>query len=489
MLGGILARYANMSIPPEHRARFFVEGEARLTFTRLLMEDLPDAEIYLVGGTLRDVMIGRMPNDIDLVVRNVEPEKLENWLNRHGAAEFVGRFGTYKFVPHGCQGKDSIDIALPRTERIGEGHAGGRSDMDVKFDAFLPIKEDLSRRDFTINAMAYSLSTGRLIDPFLGLHDLQAGVISAVLIPEQRFFEDATRMLRALRLASQLCFGIESHTWTAIVKNIPRLNNTTITEEGKNVFAVPREAIGKEFLLGFADHPVHTVRLWADCGALHLYMPALAELEDVAEQNGNRALEQTLTVLNLLMKPMFLETHGYKKPPATVLVAGLLSYLKGDAVDQAYQICRNLYFHQFDRNHNAYVNCEDVLWLLEHVNHFETHDPSGMRPSEFEDHFMNERGRQLLLLMHAYFVASGTHTVARERLHVAMRIADEFATMGEGRTRVPKLISGRDIQALNIPPGPVYRDLERMVRDAQLAHRVHTPDEAKELLRQLIRQL
>ena len=163
------------------------------------------AEIFVVGGIVRDHLIGRPSKDIDLVIRLIPMEQLIGVLEKHGSVDLVGKsFGIIKFVPTGWT-DEAIDIALPRTERkIGIGHQG----FDVNVDHTMPLEEDLKRRDFTLNAMAVHLQGG-LIDPFGGLNDLNSGVIS--VITDQSFTDDPLRMLRAIqfcaRFEMRLCFN------------------------------------------------------------------------------------------------------------------------------------------------------------------------------------------------------------------------------------------------------------------------------------------
>lgn len=477
MSGGFLTRYAQHSFPPEYRANVFVDGEPRLTWTSLFFDAFPNADIYLVGGTVRDALLGRIPDDIDLVIRNVPIDTLENWLRSHGAFEVAGkRFGTFKFSPHGCASRSPIDIALPRKEFIGDEHYSGRRDLEIQFDPTLPIKSDLARRDFTINAIAYDIHRGKLIDPYGGLDDLHHGLIRAVLEPGERFFEDATRILRGLRFASQLGFGIEHHTWHAIKDFIGLTNKTVMLEDGTHGYVIPREAIGKEFLLGFVAHPAHTISLWSEAGALNMFLPEVTELE------------KTIQTLHLLEKPAFLAAHGSSSPSATTLVAALFSFIDEDPESRAFKTCKSLYFHQFPKNHKAFTDCKSALWMVEKMRMFEEHDPASLRPSEFEHMFCNERGRELLLLMHAVQVASGKHSIARERLHTARRILTQMmATIcPDGETHLPHLISGNDLKALGIPEGPQYRELKNTVRDAQLTHRICTKEEAMDLVQKQI---
>ncbi len=485
-----LVQYARNTISPEQRVRLFIAGEKRLTWISLFYETFSEAKIYLVGGTLRDVILGRVPNDIDLVIRNVAPEQLEHWLLQHGAADFVGRFGTFKFIPHGCGGQEPIDIALPRTEHIfKEKHLSGRKDLAINFDYKLAIEEDLARRDFTINAMAIELRDGRLIDQFFGIQDLHAGIISAVLVPEDRFHEDATRMLRALRFASQLGFGIEKNTWTAIKNNIDLLNNIEIKEDGRHVFVTPREIIGREFLLGFTAHPVHTVRLWSEIKALHLFMPQLAKLEKMVDEKNSSLLNKTYDLLNLLNRDHILHSYKIKKPTPTLLVAALMAFVEDDKAKTAFHICKDLYFHQFHKKHASKINCNDLFWILDHIHDLENQDPANMPPSMFEKIFLNDRGRDLLLLMHGMMIISGKHSIARERLHVAKRIRSKMIELGffaGADGRLPRLINGKDIQKAGLEPGPKYRNIIDKIRDAQWSGKINTKKEALEYLQTLI---
>lgn len=480
----LIATYTPPSLSPEWRLRDFISQEKRLTWMGLLLDEFPRGELFVVGGTVRDVLIGRFPKDIDLLVRGIEPEKLESWLQRNGAAEFVGRFGTFKFIPHGQAGIEPIDIALPRTEYMRDGHNGGRRDMDVHFDYMLDIETDLSRRDFTINAIAFNVKTNRVVDPFHGLRDLKYKLINAVLRPENRFLEDATRILRGLRFASQLHFGIEENTWKALKDNVHLLENTFRDDEGRAVYAVAREAIGKEFLLGFLEHPVHTVHLWAEAGVMHLYMPELLALEGNDEREVE-ARERTEDILHLLHKKSFLKEYSKRKPSLTAMLGGLFAFTDIESGD-AKKICVKLYFHQFSENNRAYVDCDKLYWLLENLFLFEDNSPAMMRPSEFERMFMNDKGEDLLLLMQAYYTARGIHSPARERVLQAKRMRSKMLDLymvAGGGEKLPKLLAGSDLKQLGIEPGPEFRVIFEDLRDKQLLGEIVEKGEAENYIR------
>jgi tRNA nucleotidyltransferase/poly(A) polymerase len=483
---GILIHYAKQSAPPAFRASVFIAAEERLTWVSIFLSDFPDADVYLVGGTLRDVLLGLTPRDIDLVIRGVEIKKLKSWFGTNGAYKFVGtRFGTFKFTPHGQTNRQPIDIALPRKEMVGEDHNSARTDLEILVDPHLRIEEDLSRRDFTINALAYNVAEEVVIDPFGGLFDLDAKLIQAVEDANERFFEDATRMLRALRFSSTLGFGIEEKTWNAIKHFIHLLDGTTMTEEGTHRYVIPREGIGKEFLLGFLAHPVHALRLWKEAGALKMFLKEAAGLEHIIESGGGSRQDYLENLMNALHRGTLLEMHGYHSSPANVFVAALISAFEGEA--SSIRLCRDFYLHQFPNSHPAHVDCRQVGWLVEHINDFEEVDPATIRPSVFEKQFMNERGRQLLLLMHAKCIASGMHGAERERLHIARMMLSQFSKrIAPNGVSLPHLVTGADIESMGLVPGPVYRTLIDQVRDEQLMQKIHTTEEALDLLRILV---
>ncbi len=168
---------------------------SQFSFITKLVKKFPKAEMYLVGGALRDIIIGRNTKDYDFVVRNVSLKDLEKYLSRLGSVNFVGRtFGVLKFSPAVKKGvkkvtSEPFDIALPRKE-YSIGNSGHYRDFKVTSDHRLSIRHDLSRRDFTINAIAYDLRKYRIVDPWNGVEDIHAKIIRTVGAPAERFQED-----------------------------------------------------------------------------------------------------------------------------------------------------------------------------------------------------------------------------------------------------------------------------------------------------------
>jgi tRNA nucleotidyltransferase/poly(A) polymerase len=480
MHGGILIHYANQSATPESRVAMFVESEPRLTWTSLFLDQYPQAKIYLVGGTVRDILLGYFPKDIDLVITGISADIIERFLTSQGAVRLVGeRFGTFKFVPHGCRNQEPIDIALPRKESITPNHSSGRKSLKIQSDYTIPIQEDLSRRDFTINAIAYNLQSREIIDPFFGQNDLCSQIIRTVLTPEDRFYEDSTRILRGLRLAAQLRFGIEQQTWSAICNNMDLLNNKIISHNGTFAYAVPRDAIGREFAIGFICHPVHTLTLWEQSGALKMFIPWLYAQKNIVLEDKTTAFEKTKTLLHTLERPSFLAHHKLDSMHPNVLIAALSMFCEEN--QKALHLCRDLYLHQFPANHWARIDCDIVEWLIDNARILENNDPSNMRPSVFEKLFCSQKGKQLLALVHAIELTQSRHCASTQRLHTALRLYDHYCSQ-----TYPKLISGSDILEFGITPGIKVREIMDIIRDAQLIGKIETKEQAKNYIKSMI---
>lgn len=167
---------------------------------RLLSDKLV---LYQVGGSIRDEIMGLKPDDYDFTTPSV-PDDIELAIKNIGRKPHIigKRFGT---VSLSVQGK-KVEITTFRTEK----YAKGSRKPAVSFTASL--EEDLGRRDFTINAVAKDILTGKIIDLFGGKEDLKKGIIRSVGSPKSRFKEDPLRMLRAARFASQFNFQIEPYT-------------------------------------------------------------------------------------------------------------------------------------------------------------------------------------------------------------------------------------------------------------------------------------
>ena len=179
-------------------------------------------EIFLVGGAVRDLLLGREVYDFDFAT-NARPEQVNRLFERTVPTGI--RHGTVSVLLN----KNSYEITTYRTDGV---YSDSRHPDEVCFSQ--KIEDDLSRRDFTINALAYDLKDQNIIDLFSGLADLEAGIIRTIGKADDRFREDALRMIRACRFSAQLGFFIETETASAIFSNaglIQNLSNERIRDE------------------------------------------------------------------------------------------------------------------------------------------------------------------------------------------------------------------------------------------------------------------
>lgn len=159
---------------------------------------------YLVGGCVRDRLLGRGPKDLDIEVYGLAADVVRAVCARVGTVDEVGASFAILRV---TVGGETVDVSLPRREsRTGRGHR----DFAVAADPGLSPAEAARRRDFTVNAILQDPVTGEIVDPFGGVRDLQARVLRAV--DSRTFGDDPLRALRAVRFASTLGFRVEAHT-------------------------------------------------------------------------------------------------------------------------------------------------------------------------------------------------------------------------------------------------------------------------------------
>src|SRR6202163_2316933 len=170
-----------------------------------LAEAVRDAggRALLVGGCVRDELMGRQPKDWDVEIYGVEPASLRELLNAFGPVNVVGEaFTVYKLGAH-------LDVSLPRRERkTGRGHRA----FFIEGDPEMSIVAATARRDFTINAILKDPLSGEIIDLFNGRDDLQSGILRAV--SPNTFGEDSLRVLRAAQFAARFQFKIDPQTVT-----------------------------------------------------------------------------------------------------------------------------------------------------------------------------------------------------------------------------------------------------------------------------------
>lgn len=235
-------------------------------------------DCYLVGGALRDTVLGKVPHDYDLAT-NALPDEMLNIFPK--SVSTGAKFGTIIVLMQDKQGEThEIEVTTFRSE---SGYVDGRWPTDVKFVD--DIDKDLGRRDFTFNAMALDLSqlnmggveeemSGELHDPFDGVGDISKKVVRAVGTPIERFKEDGLRAFKACRVASQLGFSIEKNTLEAMKESLPVASQVSM------------ERVRDEFMKMIlnSSKPSVGIELMRQVGLLNLFMPELSEGVDVEQK-------------------------------------------------------------------------------------------------------------------------------------------------------------------------------------------------------------
>ena len=219
-------------------------------------------EAYLVGGAVRDVLLGKPASDWDITT-NAKPEDMIRIFHRVIPTGIAHGTVTIHFM-----GKE-IEATTFRSE---SGYSDGRHPDSVSFNATL--EDDLSRRDFTMNAIAASLKDGRIIDPFDGQKDIKAKIIRTVGKPEERFLEDGLRPIRALRFSSQLNFKIEEATYEAIKEN----------QVQEKIKSISMERFRDEFeKILHSEEPSLALRRMEETGILKIFIPELTECRNCSQ--------------------------------------------------------------------------------------------------------------------------------------------------------------------------------------------------------------
>lgn len=198
-------------------------------------------EAYAVGGCVRDSLLGKTPNDWDITT-SAKPENMKSVFADFHCIDTGIKHGTVTVVIDG----EPLEIT---TFRLDGEYEDNRHPKSVTFTSDLGA--DLGRRDFTVNAMAYSKMTGT-VDLFGGQNDLKNGIIRCVGDPDRRFNEDALRILRALRFASALDFEIEEKTAQSLLKNRALLGNISEERIAKELLKLVCGKGAKRILTDFA---------------------------------------------------------------------------------------------------------------------------------------------------------------------------------------------------------------------------------------------
>ncbi|MBU6409864.1 MAG: CCA tRNA nucleotidyltransferase [Verrucomicrobia bacterium] len=408
---------------------------------------------FWVGGCVRDFLLGRQPQDFDIATE-ARPEQIEGLVAQTIA---VGRkFGVMVVV----EGGHNFQVATFRAEaEYADGRRPGRV-------TFADARADALRRDFTINGLFYDPLSKRTYDWVGGAVDLKAGIIRTIGVPEERFAEDHLRLLRAVRFAAQLNFQIEPHVSAAIQSLAPRIQ------------AISAERVRDELLKLFAPpHAARGLALLRNSGLLEYILPELAATISCEQSPDYHpegvVFEHIRLMLEKLPKscpeslPWAVLLHDIAKPVTATRDAqtGAIHFYGHEKVGavMAGEILRRLRFPR--RQMDEIVVCVK--------NHMQFKDAREMRKATL----------RRLLLRETFPTELELHRLDCLASHGSLEIYDFLVEQAEELKKKPAirppLLTGRDLIALGMTPGPALGALLNDVREKQLAEELKTRREAR----------
>ena len=200
-----------------------------------------DFEAWIVGGCVRDLLLGRKPKDWDITT-NANPQQIQDLFEN---TVYTNEFGTVGIVNEGVE-DETLKIVEATPYRLEGKYSDARRPDSVEFGQ--NIEDDLKRRDFSVNALAYNPVSEQLLDLYGGIKDTSAGIIRAVGEPKERFAEDALRIMRAIRISAELGFSIEENTKEAMKQcagQLAKISKERIRDEFVRIInsSQPKDAI------------------------------------------------------------------------------------------------------------------------------------------------------------------------------------------------------------------------------------------------------
>jgi poly(A) polymerase len=422
-------------------------------------------QAYLVGGCVRDLLLNLEPADFDVATSATPTQVMEIFPETYAVGV---QFGVVLVPTPEEQRSEVGETVLPKahavevaTFRSDLGYSDGRHPDEVRFSQ--DPREDVARRDFTINGMMLDPVTGEVLDFVGGRKDLDAGIIRAIGQPERRFAEDKLRMLRAVRFAARLEYAIEAETLAAIQLL------------ARDIQLVSRERVRDELTKMLTEgHARRAFLLLDEASLLREVLPEISAMKGVQQpaefHPEGDVFVHTLLLLENLPQPCPSTLawgallHDVGKP-ATFRVAPDRIRFDGHVevgVKIAEQICARLRFS----NHGA----AQVLALID--NHMRFGHVSRMKESTLKK-FLRLPGFQEHLALHrADSLASHRNLSTYEFLQ------KKLAETPVETFRPVALITGDDLIAAGYAPGPRFREILETVEDAQLEGRLFSREAA-----------
>jgi len=413
-------------------------------------------QAYLVGGCVRDLLLGFEPKDFD-VATDARPDRIMDLFP--GSGRVGAHFGVVlvRDVFH------QVEVATFRSDHTYED---GRHPEFVRFEN--DPRQDVLRRDFTINGLMMDPVSGEVLDFAGGRIDLERRVVRAIGDPDTRFGEDHLRLLRAVRFAARLGFEIAPETWESIQRNhalILKVASERVRDELVRILT--EGGAGRGFELLDAS------------GMLADVLPEVAAMKGVAQppqyHPEGDVWRHTLMLLEQLDHPtaalaLGALLHDVGKPP-TFRVAGRIRF--DGHVEEGVRMAHNI-LHRLRFSRDEMEQVEALVG-----NHMRFKDVHRMKDSTLK-RFLRLPGFEEHLELHRLDAMSSNRNL--ENYELARRKRAEFS---EEHLAPAPLVTGTDLIGAGYQPGPLFSKILETVEDAQLEGRVQTSGEAMALVRQM----
>ncbi|HVN04594.1 MAG TPA: CCA tRNA nucleotidyltransferase [Bryobacteraceae bacterium] len=412
-------------------------------------------QAYLVGGCVRDRLLGRPPEDFD-VATDARPDRVTELFER---SEQVGaHFGVVLVRENTSQ----VEVA---TFRSDSGYSDGRRPDAVHFED--GPRQDVLRRDFTVNALLLDPATNEVLDFVGGREDLNRRVIRAIGDPEERFREDHLRLIRAVRFAARLGFEIEPVTMAAL----QQLHGLITTVAPERV----RDEVTRILTEGGARRGFE---LLDQTGLLHDLLPEVEALKGVAQPPEFHPEGDVWTHTMLLLEKLHQPTltlaagallHDVGKP-GTFRVADRIRF--DGHVEEGVRIAHGI----LTRLRFSSDAIEQIESLIAH--HMRFKDTGKMRESTLKRFLRMENFSEHLELHRLDCLSSNG------RLDSYKRVRTRLEELCDEELRPTPLLTGRDLIEAGYQPGPTFAKMLGAVEDAQLESRLRSKEEALALVRE-----
>ena len=412
-------------------------------------------QAFLVGGCVRDLLLGVKPKDYDIAT-DARPDRIMDLFPRSG------RVGAHFGVVLVRDFFEQVEVATFRSDHEYED---GRHPEHVRFEH--DPREDVLRRDFTINGLLMDPDNERVLDFVDGQSDLARGLVRAIGDPYARFREDHLRLLRGVRFAARLKFEIEAETFAAMRRDhalIQRVAKERVRDELVRILTEGGARRGFEMLDG--------------TGMLEDLLPEVAEMKGVQQppeyHPEGDVWQHTLLLLEQLHEPsptlaLGALLHDVGKPP-TFRIADRIRF--DGHVEEGVRLAHRI----LTRLHFSREEIDQVEALIE--NHMRFKDLMRMKESTLK-RFLRMPQFDEHLELHRLDVMSSNH-----RLEAYNHAREKFEEYSAEHLQPAPLLTGTDLIGMGYAPGPQFSEILRLVEDAQLEGRLSSQSDAMEMVRE-----